>query len=81
MNKNIEPVPPNLIIAEQTIIGDASGLTFQFMVNEKSIDSPYKLIIFGASLPFGNREILFGKDGIKNGGGTFVGGACDIFES
>lgn len=61
------------IIKEQ-IIEDASGLTFQFEVKKgihkgKVVDETV-LRIFGKSLPFGNREIIFGPDGLEVAAGT-----------
>lgn len=51
------------------------GLTFQFEVVPDDKDVPYRLRIFG-DLPFGNREILFDRHGIANGGGTLLAGIC-----
>ncbi len=61
-----------LIILEQ-IFEDASGITFQFIVNEDTPDFPFRIRMFGDILPFGNRELTIGKDGVVNGGGTALG--------
>ena len=67
-------------IAEQIIEGDACGLTFQFEVKKgyhggELVDETV-LRIFGESLPFGNREIVFGPDGLEAGAGTSTRGLC-----
>lgn len=49
-------------IPEQIIEDLISGLTFQFEVVPDS-DTPFKLKVFGDSIPFGNREILFDVNG------------------
>lgn len=60
-----------LIIKEQ-VFEDASGITFHFVVDENSPDFPFRIRMFGDNIPFGNRELTFGKDGIVNGGGTSI---------
>lgn len=67
------------VIAEQ-IFDDASGLTFQFEVKKgyhggELVDETV-LRIFGESLPFGNREIVFGPDGLEAAAGTSTRGLC-----
>ena len=67
------------IITEQ-IISDASGLTFQFEVKKgyhggRLVDETV-LRIFGETLPFGNREIVFGPDGLEAAAGTSTRGLC-----
>jgi hypothetical protein len=67
------PVRPNgkmWSIREQIIEDPASGLTLQFEIRE---DGRPQLLIFGESLPFGNREILFDHQGIETAGGSFAG--------
>lgn len=59
-------------IAEQTI-KDSSGLTFQF---ERRPNGQSAMLIFGESLPFGNREIVFDADGKEIGAGTTTRGLC-----
>ena len=66
------PVKPNAAkwsVREQIIEDQASGLTLLF---ECDNDRP-RLVIAGKSLPFGNREILFDKEGKEAGAGTLVG--------
>ena len=57
-------------VKEQIIEDPVSGLTFQFEVVP---DGEVKLRVFGDTLPFGNREISFDKDGKEVGAGTFTG--------
>lgn len=58
-----------LVIKEQILFEDPCGLTIEFCVtNSKS--HPYRLRLYGDALKFGNREITFSKEGIKNGSGT-----------
>jgi hypothetical protein len=61
-----------LHIKEQILFEDASGLTIEFRVNEATPECPYRLILYGEGLPFGNRMIEIGSDGVINGGGTAV---------
>lgn len=66
-------------IREQ-IIEDASGLTFQFErkrgYHNGALTDETVLRVFGDSLPFGNREIIFGPDGQEAGAGTSTRGLC-----
>jgi len=62
----------DLIIKEQ-IFDDASGITFQFVVVEHASDFPFRIRMYGDILPFGNRELTIGRDGVVNGGGTALG--------
>lgn len=57
-------------IREQIIDDPASGLTLQFEVMP---DGEPRLRLFGESLPFGNREIIFDTAGAEAGGGTYTG--------
>lgn len=66
---------PDWKIKQQIVEDPSSGLTFQMEVMPDT-SAPYRLRIFGEALPFGNREILFDKDGKKVGSGTFTGGLC-----
>jgi len=59
-----------LSIKEQIWYNDASGLTFDFVVIDNDNVCPFRLRIYGSSLPMGNRELTIGRDGIINGGGT-----------
>ena len=61
-----------LIIKEQ-VFEDVSGITFEFIVVDDTPDFPFRIRMHGDMLPFGNREITIGKDGIINGGGTALG--------
>ncbi len=60
-------------VREQIVEDPASGLTFQFEVTP---DGKTRLRIFGESLPFGNREIIFDQDGIEAAAGTATSGLC-----
>lgn len=62
----------DLIIKEQILFNDASGLTIEFVVVDDA-NSPYRIRLYGDSLAMGNREITLGKDGVINGGGTYMG--------
>jgi hypothetical protein len=61
-------------IREQIIDDPVSGLTFQFAYVTDST-APVRLRIYG-DLPFGNREIVFDKNGNEAGSGTAVAGPC-----
>ncbi len=61
-------------IREQIIEDPVSGLTIQF-VSMPDSDAPVRVRIFG-NLPYGNREILFDKNGEEAGAGTAFGGSC-----
>ena len=61
-------------IREQIIEDPASGLTFQFELKPES-SAPIRLRVFG-DLPFGNREILFDRNGNEAGAGTSLIGSC-----
>ena len=70
-------VKPNggmCVISEQIIEDQVTGLTFQFVLMPGS-DAPVRLRIFGG-LPYGNREILFDKNGDEAGAGTALSGFC-----
>lgn len=79
MTMDVAPKNKACNIREQ-IIEDASGLTFQFEVkkgirNGKTVQETV-MRIFGESLPFGNREIIFGPDGLETASGTSTRGLC-----
>ncbi len=66
------PVKPNgalCSIREQIIEDPATGLILQF---ECHGGAP-RLVIAGKSLPWGNREILFDKEGREAAAGTLLG--------
>ena len=66
------PVKPNgalCSIREQIVEDPATGLILQFECN----NGRTRLVIAGASLPFGNREIIFDKEGKEAAAGTFIG--------
>lgn len=67
-----KPGASNWTIKEQIIEDAASGLTFQFEVDPES-SAPMRLRIFG-DLPFGNREIVFDRNGEEAGSGTALTG-------
>lgn len=60
-------------IKEQIVEDEATGLTFQFEVVSDDEDAPFRLRIYG-DLPFGNREIMFDRNGKKAGSGTALTG-------
>ena len=66
------PLKPNgnvCKVREQIIEDAASGLTLQF----ECADGRLRLVIAGAPLSVGNREILFDEEGREAGAGTLVG--------
>jgi len=66
------PIKPNgalCKVREQIVEDDASGLILQF---ECTNTGRMRLIIAGAALPFGNREILFDDDGREAAAGTLL---------
>ena len=66
------PVKPNgsvCSIREQIVEDLATGLILQFECQEGRT----RLVIAGESLPFGNREIIFDKDGREAASGTLLG--------
>ena len=66
------PVKPNgsvCSIREQVGEGPATGLILQF----ECANGHTRLIIAGAALPLGNREIVFDRDGRETSAGTLVG--------
>lgn len=70
----VKPNAKDWKIKEQIIEDPVSGLTFQFVTNHES-SAPYALRIYG-NLPYGNREIIFDKNGGEAGGGSYPGGVC-----
>ena len=56
-------------VREQIIEDAASGLTLQFECD----DGRLRLVISGAPLKAGNREILFDEEGLEAGAGTLLG--------
>jgi hypothetical protein len=66
------PIKPNgalCKVREQIVEDEASGLILQF----ECANGRTRLIIAGASLPFGNREILFDDEGREAAAGTLLG--------
>jgi hypothetical protein len=66
------PLKPNgevCKVREQIVEDPASGLILQFECS----NGRTRLVIAGASLPFGNREILFDDDGREAAAGTLLG--------
>jgi hypothetical protein len=66
------PIKPNgalCKVREQIVEDEASGLILQFECENGRM----RLIIAGASLPFGNREILFDDEGREAAAGTVLG--------
>ena len=66
------PIKPNgalCSIREQIIEDPATGLILQFECDGRRT----RLVIAGASLPFGNREIIFDKEGKEAAAGSFAG--------
>jgi hypothetical protein len=61
------------MVREQIVDDPASGLTLQFEVD---MDGNPRLRLFRDDLPFGNREIIFDKQGAEAAAGTVVGGFC-----
>jgi hypothetical protein len=59
-------------IAEQIIEDGVSGLTLQFEARD---DGTTRLVIAG-NLPFGNREILFDREGKEAAAGVALAGVC-----
>ena len=56
-------------IREQIVEDLASGLVLQF----ECTNGRTRLVIAGASLPFGNREIIFDSEGKESAAGTLLG--------
>jgi hypothetical protein len=66
------PIKPNgsmCGIREQIVEDQASGLILQFECE----NGKARLVIAGKALPFGNREILFDRDGREAAAGTLTG--------
>jgi hypothetical protein len=72
---SIRPNAKPWTVKEQIVEDPASGLTFQFEVVPGST-AEFRLLIYGETLPFGNREIVFDCDGVLAGGGTATRGLC-----
>lgn len=69
----LKPDCKSWTICEQIVEDPASGLTLQFEITSEGLP---QLRVFGAALPFGNREILFDKNGAEAAAGTFTGDLC-----
>ncbi len=70
----VKPDARILKIKEQIIEDPVTGLSFQFAFVPES-SAPFRLRIFG-DLPYGNREIIFDKNGEEAGAGTALSGSC-----
>jgi len=70
---SIKPDAKSWRVKEQIVEDPSSDLTFQFEVMP---DGSPRLRVFGDSLPFGNREIIFNSNGNYDGGGTYTAAAC-----
>lgn len=70
----IKPEAKDWTVKEQIIEDLVTGLTFQFEIDEEST-APMRLKIYG-KFPFGNREIIFDKNGEEAGSGSLVSGHC-----
>lgn len=57
-------------IREQVVEDPVSKLTLQF---ERRDDGSAKLTLYGAALPYGNRDIVFDANGNEVGTGTHIG--------
>lgn len=73
MSSRLKPNGRSFIIPEQIIEDRVTGLTLQFKATPETPDTPYRLIIIGDALPFGNREILFDCTGAVGATGTYTG--------
>jgi hypothetical protein len=62
-------------IKEQIFEDLPIGLTLKFEVVPEDLASPFRLKILG-DLPFGNREIRFGRDGREACSGMVLAGLC-----
>ena len=70
---SIKPDSKEWTIKEQIVEDPASGLAFQFEVMP---NGEPRFRVYGESLPFGNREFVFNKSGVKSGAGTTTRGLC-----
>lgn len=68
-NGGVKMIEKMVKIKEQTIEDLASGLEIEFKTRE---DGEFRLILKGSTLPFGNREIHFDKDGQYIGAGVWL---------
>lgn len=64
---SVRPNAKKWIVKEQIVEDELSGLTFQFEIRP---DGRPQILIFGAALPYGNREILFDENGVEAAAGT-----------
>jgi hypothetical protein len=65
--------PQDWVIKEQVVTDPVSGLTFEFAVSE---DGEPHLTVYGDSLVFGNRTIVFHLDGQAATGETAIPRRC-----
>lgn len=77
---SVKPDGKQCVIREQIIEDSATGMTLQFEVKPGIRDgkevTETVLRMFGESLPFGNREIVFSPDGAETAAGTSTRGLC-----
>jgi hypothetical protein len=69
--------PQDWVIKEQIVTDPVSGLTFDFAVSH---DGEPHLTVYGDSLVFGNRTIVFHLDGQAASGETAIPGRCRTSE-
>lgn len=77
MTDNTEAAAKTWTVREQTIYDQVSGLIIQFTVGKDGLS---RLRLFG-KLPFGNREIGFGTDGLEAFAGVALSGTCGLPEN
>ena len=66
-----KPNGENCRIREQILRDDASGLIFQFELDNEGYTH---FRVFGNNLPFGNRDLIFSPEGQLAGSGTVAKG-------
>ena len=70
------PIKPNAVswtVLEQIVEDSASGITLQFAVTSAG---EFRLTVCSDTLPFANRDFVFGADGRLEGTGTGTEGPC-----
>jgi hypothetical protein len=68
MTSSLKPSGAEWIVAEQIVEDPVTELTIQFLV----LNGQPRIRLWGANLPFGNREILFEQGGGVVGTGTGI---------
>jgi hypothetical protein len=69
----IKPNASTWTVIEQIVEDPASGLTLQFSVTSAG---EFRLTVCSDTLPFANRDFVFGTDGKLEGTGTGTKGPC-----